>query len=99
MRRLRALLAPLPVETSDDHGIASSARESLMFATLGWFALTRTPLRLPGTPSAAAAVAGQWDLSLAPLPVIDASPTPPRRIVVDAAPGRGAAPGQEGDSR
>lgn len=99
MRRLRALLAPLPVETSDDHGIASSARESLMFATLGWFALTRTPLRLPGTPSAAAAVAGQWDLSLAPLPVLDASPTPPRRIVVDAAPGRGAAPGQEGDSR
>lgn len=82
MRRLRALLAPAALEVSDDHGIPSSAREALMFAALGWLALTRTPLVLPGTPEGSAAVAGQWDLSRAPLPPAPASTGPTRIEVV-----------------
>gem|GEM_PF-170811 len=63
-----AALAGVPVEPSDAWGIPADARESVMFAALAYLSALRVPLQLPGTPEGRAAVAGQWDLSVAPLP-------------------------------
>jgi len=63
-----AALAGVPVEPSDAWGIPADAREAVMFAALAYLSVLRVPLELPGTPEGRAAVAGQWDLSVAPLP-------------------------------
>ncbi|WP_109211054.1 MULTISPECIES: anhydro-N-acetylmuramic acid kinase [Microbacterium] len=67
LARLRELLG-IPVEPSDAWGIPADAREAVMFAALAYLSAARVPLDLPGTPDGRAAVAGQWDLSVAPLP-------------------------------
>ena len=69
MARLRDLVG-VPVDPSDAWGIPGDAREAVMFAVLAYLSTARVPLELPGTPQGRAAVAGQWDLSLAPLPVV-----------------------------
>ncbi|GAA5205380.1 anhydro-N-acetylmuramic acid kinase [Microbacterium kyungheense] len=69
--RLTAL-AGVPVEASDAWGIPADAREAVMFAALAYLSVLRVPLELPGTPEGRAAVAGQWDLSVAPLPTLPA---------------------------
>lgn len=79
LARLRAHLAA-PVETSDEWGIPADAREAVMFATLAYLSAARVALELPGTPAGQAAVAGQWDLSVAPLPTVAAEPTHVRLI-------------------
>lgn len=73
MARLRELLG-VPVEASDAWGIPADAREAVMFAVLAYLSAARVPLELPGTPAGRAAVAGQWDLSVAPLPTVTPSP-------------------------
>lgn len=72
----------VPVEPSDAWGIPADAREAVMFALLAYLSAARVPLELPGTPAGRAAVAGQWDLSAAPLPVPPTVPAalPPRRL-------------------
>ncbi|GAA5200179.1 anhydro-N-acetylmuramic acid kinase [Microbacterium jejuense] len=65
-----AVLAGVPVEPSDAWGIPADAREAVMFAALAYLSALRVPLELPGTPPGRAAVAGQWDLSVAPLPAL-----------------------------
>jgi anhydro-N-acetylmuramic acid kinase len=67
-----AALAGVPVEVSDAWGIPADAREAVMFAALAYLSALRVPLELPGTPPGHAAVAGQWDLSVAPLPALPA---------------------------
>jgi len=67
-----AALAGVPVEPSDAWGIPADAREAVMFAALAYLSVLRVPLQLPGTPEGRAAVAGQWDLSVAPLPTLPA---------------------------
>lgn len=67
--RLRELIG-VPVDHSDAWGIPGDAREAVMFAVLAYLSAARVPLELPGTPAGRAAVAGQWDLSLAPLPTV-----------------------------
>lgn len=82
--RLAAHLG-VPVEPSDAWGIPADAREAVMFALLAYLSAARVPLELPGTPSGRAAVAGQWDLSAAPLPVLPTVPAAspqPRRLRV-----------------
>jgi len=69
--RLTAL-AGVPVEASDAWGIPADAREVVMFAALAYLSVLRVPLELPGTPDGRAAVSGQWDLSVAPLPTLPA---------------------------
>ena len=69
MARLRELI-PSPVDHSDAWGIPGDAREAVMFAVLAYLSVARVPLELPGTPAGRAAVAGQWDLSLATLPIV-----------------------------
>ena len=73
MQRLRELVG-VPIDPSDAWGIPGDARESVLFAVLAYLSAARIPLELPGTPHGRAAVAGQWDLSLAPLPVIPQAP-------------------------
>lgn len=73
MHRLGALLG-VPVETSGAWGIPADAREAVMFAVLAYLSAARVPLELPGTPAGRPAVAGQWDLSLAPLPTVTPLP-------------------------
>ncbi|MBW9094286.1 anhydro-N-acetylmuramic acid kinase [Microbacterium jejuense] len=68
MARLAALTG-MPVESSDAWGIPADAREAVMFAAIAYLSVLRVPLVLPGTPEGRAAVAGQWDLSVAPLPI------------------------------
>lgn len=72
MQRLHELLG-MPLDGSDAWGIPSSAREAVMFAVLAYLSAARVPLELPGTPPGRAAVAGQWDLSMAPLPAISST--------------------------
>jgi len=80
-----AALAGVPVESSDAWGIPADAREAVMFAVLAYLSTLRVPLELPGTPAGRAAVAGQWDLSVAPLPTLS---TTPDGTVTGAAPQR-----------
>ena len=84
LERIEAL-AGVPVEPSDEWGIPADAREAVMFAALAYLSALRVPLELPGTPEGRAAVAGQWDLSVAPLPAL---PTVPAGTVTGAAPQR-----------
>ena len=79
LARLRAHLSA-PVETSEEWGIPADAREAVMFATLAYLSAARVALELPGTPAGRAAVAGQWDLSVAPLPAVAAEPPHVRLI-------------------
>lgn len=81
LARIREL-AGVPVEPSDAWGIPSDARESVMFAALAYLSAARVALELPGTPAGRAAVAGQWDLSVAPLPVIPETSHRARRLRV-----------------
>ncbi|MFC0198742.1 anhydro-N-acetylmuramic acid kinase, partial [Microbacterium arthrosphaerae] len=74
LARLRERLG-LPVDLSDAWGIPADAREAVMFATLAYLSAARVPLELPGTPAGRAAVAGQWDLSVAPVPTVTPPPT------------------------
>ncbi|MFD4959610.1 anhydro-N-acetylmuramic acid kinase [Microbacterium sp. NPDC058389] len=69
-----AALAGVPVESSDAWGIPADAREAVMFGVLAYLSALRVPLELPGTPEGRAAVAGQWDLSVAPLPALPTVP-------------------------
>ncbi|MEK7865170.1 MAG: anhydro-N-acetylmuramic acid kinase [Planctomycetota bacterium] len=52
LQRIRARLAPLPVETSDVLGVPVLAREALAFAYLGWRTLRGLPGNLPGATGA-----------------------------------------------
>lgn len=81
MARLTEHLA-VPVEPSDAWGIPPDAREAVMFGLLAFLSAARVPLALPGTPAGHAAVAGQWDLSAAPLPTVPAAPPQPHRLRV-----------------
>jgi anhydro-N-acetylmuramic acid kinase len=83
--RLRALTA-VPVDPSDVWGIPADAREAVMFAALAYLSVLRVPLELPGTPADRAAVAGQWDLSLAPLPTLPAVTVPSLPVTVPTLP-------------
>jgi len=52
MERIRARLAPLPLQTSEVLGVPVLAREALAFAWLGWRTLRGLPGNLPGATGA-----------------------------------------------
>ena len=54
MRRLAALLAPAPVESSERHGIAATLVEALAFSWLAKQAIEGVPAGLPGVTGARA---------------------------------------------
>jgi anhydro-N-acetylmuramic acid kinase len=69
MRRLRAALDPLPVETSSAHGIDPDAREAIAFAIIG----NQTLHGLPGNAPAATGAAKGAVLGKISLPADSAS--------------------------
>jgi anhydro-N-acetylmuramic acid kinase len=54
MRRLGELFAPLPVDTIDDHGIPSQAKEAVCFAVLAHEFLNGAPTNVPAVTGASA---------------------------------------------
>jgi anhydro-N-acetylmuramic acid kinase len=54
MRRLGELFAPVPVETIDDHGIPSQAKEAVCFAVLAHEFLNGAPTNVPAVTGASA---------------------------------------------
>ena len=56
MKMLAAAVAPVPVESTDGHGIPSSHREAIAFAILGAYRLRGQPNTLPRATGASAAV-------------------------------------------
>ena len=58
MRRLAALVAPLPLRVADEIGIPAASREAVAFAVLAAFRLRGEPNTLPGCTGASRAVSG-----------------------------------------
>ncbi len=56
MDGLRTRLAPLPVETSSEHGVPFDALEAVAFAVLGWASFNGQPSNVPAATGAAAEV-------------------------------------------
>ncbi len=55
---IAAAVAPVPVETTDRHGVPASHREAIAFAILGAYRLHGLPNTLPGATGASRAVSG-----------------------------------------
>ncbi|MDT0268386.1 anhydro-N-acetylmuramic acid kinase [Streptomyces sp. DSM 44915] len=88
LRRIAALAAPTEVRTTDRAGLPAQAKEALLFALLGFLTAHGLPGSLPAATGARAeAVLGSVTPGAGPLRLPPPRARPPRRLVIEPAPG------------
>ncbi len=81
MAALRRAMTPVPVSTSDEHGLPSAAKEAYLFALLGWLTWNGLPGTVPGATGGVPRILGRITPGAGPL-VLPAPGRMPARLVI-----------------